>query len=169
MNPERMNKFWFLATISLIAIIIISSLLIWARHSNGQPVDILLPQSLSIKGEVYVGGAISNPGIYPLNPEDTLGDIIEASGGAIKNADISRLRIYVPEIGEGLESQRVDINRADAWLLEALPGIGNVRAQAIIKFRLENGLFHSVDELTSVPGITDTVLVKIKNLITLTN
>jgi competence ComEA-like helix-hairpin-helix protein len=62
--------------------------------------------------------------------------------------------------------QRVDINRAEPWLLEALPGIGPSLADAIISYRQENGPFHSPEEITRVPGIGVGVYDKIKNLIT---
>jgi len=51
---------------------------------------------------------------------------------------------------EGLVCGRpVDLNAADAALLEALPGIGPVRARAIVAARP----FGAVDELERVPGI----------------
>jgi competence protein ComEA len=37
--------------------------------------------------------------------------------------------------------QQVDINRADSWLLAALPGIGEAKAQAIINYRALHGPF----------------------------
>ena len=49
--------------------------------------------------------------------------------------------------------QKVDINRAPAWLLEALPGIGEVRAQDIINYREQNGPFRTIYELLEVKGI----------------
>ncbi|EIJ42767.1 competence protein ComEA-like protein with helix-hairpin-helix repeat region [Beggiatoa alba B18LD] len=49
---------------------------------------------------------------------------------------------------------KVDINTAtEAVLDEELIGIGPKKAAAIIKYRAENGLFKSIEELKHVPGI----------------
>jgi competence protein ComEA len=48
----------------------------------------------------------------------------------------------------------VNINTADAIeLADALEGIGQSKAEAIVAFRDENGPFNSVESLTSVRGI----------------
>ena len=60
----------------------------------------------------------------------------------------------------------MDINRAEPWLLEALPGIGPRLADAIISYRQENGPFHSPQEIQLVPGIGVGLYEKIKDLIT---
>ena len=62
--------------------------------------------------------------------------------------------------------QKVDINRAETWLLAALPGIGEARAQAIIDYRQRYGPFRDINELLKVPGIGDTIFEGIKRLIT---
>jgi competence protein ComEA len=51
-------------------------------------------------------------------------------------------------------AQPVNINAASAEeLSEALKGIGMSKAEAIIKYRNENGQFKHVDELVNVKGI----------------
>ena len=51
-------------------------------------------------------------------------------------------------------AEPVDINRADAQeLAEALQGVGEARAEAIVEYRSQNGPFGSVDELVQVQGI----------------
>jgi competence protein ComEA len=47
----------------------------------------------------------------------------------------------------------VDINRASADELRALPGIGPALAARVVAWRVEHGPFRSVDELEKVPGI----------------
>ncbi|HUT96913.1 MAG TPA: ComEA family DNA-binding protein [Dehalococcoidales bacterium] len=64
------------------------------------------------------------------------------------------------------EPQKIDINRAEAWLLEALPGIGPSKAQAIIDYREQNGGFSDVVEITEVPGIGMSMYEDIQNMIT---
>ena len=54
----------------------------------------------------------------------------------------------------------VNINTANQTELESLPGIGPVKAKAILEYRKKNGGFKNVDELTRVDGIG---LVTLKN------
>ncbi len=60
----------------------------------------------------------------------------------------------------------IDINRADAEQLTALPGIGEVLAGRIIAYREENGSFLSTQELQNVEGIGEKRLDAILDLIT---
>ena len=55
----------------------------------------------------------------------------------------------------------IDINTADVdSIVEALVGVGKVKAQAIIDYRNEHGPFVSVDELLEVKGIGQATLDK---------
>ena len=55
----------------------------------------------------------------------------------------------------------VNINTADQAALEALPGVGPVLAGRIVQWRVENGRFTSVDELSEVSGIGEKMLAQI--------
>ena len=61
---------------------------------------------------------------------------------------------------------KVDLNSADAELLKHLPGIGDVRAQAIVSYREANGEFASVDGLLDVNGIGIGTVENIRELVT---
>jgi competence protein ComEA len=58
----------------------------------------------------------------------------------------------------------IDVNRASADELVALPGIGPVRAAAIIALRDERGRFGSIDELLDVKGIGPKTLERLRPL-----
>jgi competence protein ComEA len=165
MTAEKLNRFWLLATGVLVLIIIAGSCIIWVRHDNGQPLTVSLPTTSPFSGQVYVDGAVANPGTYPLKTGDSLDILIQASGGLNNDADLSQIRLYIPSPGSNPDSQKIDINHAEAWLLLALPGIGDVRAKAIIDYRQQSGLFNNIEELTSVPGITSAIFEKIKPFI----
>ena len=58
-----------------------------------------------------------------------------------------------------------NINTATKEELEALPGIGPVKAQAIIDYRTANGAFKSPEDVMKVKGIKDGEFGKIKDQI----
>lgn len=63
-------------------------------------------------------------------------------------------------------SEKININTAGLHELTRLSGIGEVKGQAIIDYRTQNGPFSSVDDLLSVNGIGEKTLEKIRNEIT---
>lgn len=160
------KKLWSLIVILLIAIIIIGSLVIWSRYRPSQPIEISLTPSRELQGKIYVGGAVNYPGFYPLKGGDSLEDIIRAAGGTHSDADLGRFKLYISKVGEEEPPQKVNLNRAEAWLLKALPGIGDTRAQAIIDYRQQKGRFDNITELLKVQGIGATTFERIKDLIT---
>lgn len=166
MIVSKPNKYWALAIILLIAIIATGSVIVWLRYSPSQPIEISTPPSQELEGEIYIGGAVTNPGFYPLKTRDSIGDIIQAAGGISSGADLGRLQLYIPDVEEEYQPQKIDINRAEVWLLQALPGIGEIRAQAIVDHRRQNGPFHNINELIKVKGIGTTTYEQIKHLIT---
>jgi len=163
----KLSKYWTLLIIFLVAVIVISGLVIWAKYHQSQPIEISIYSSQEMQaGEIYVSGDVNNPGFYPSKSGDTVDNIIRAAGGTTTDADFNGLKLYIPKVGEEETPQKVNINRAEVWLLQALPGIGEVRAQAIIDYRQQNGRFNNTNELTKVEGIGTTTLEKIKHLIT---
>lgn len=60
----------------------------------------------------------------------------------------------------------LNINTATAQQLQALPGIGAVKAQAIVDYREEHGPFRYVEELRNVRGIGETILASVMDYIT---
>jgi len=166
MTVRSFNRFWMLATLLLIAIIAVSGTVAWSSYSGSQPIEITLLPSQEPEGDIYIGGAVNNPGLYPLTAGDSIADAIQAAGGTTGNADFNRLRLLIPKVGEEAEPQKIDINRAEIWLLEALPGIGEVRAKAIVDYRCQNGPFHNINELIKVEGISTITYEQIKESVT---
>lgn len=60
----------------------------------------------------------------------------------------------------------VNINTASKEELDALPGVGPVKAQAIVDYRKANGPFKTIDDLKKVNGIGDATFEKLKSDIT---
>lgn len=167
MSPDTLNRFWLLATFFLIVLIVVSSLIIWNHRDNGQQIfiaDTQLPSKSN--GYISIDGAVINPGTYILKPEDTIDDIIQSAGGTTTEADLSTMQLIIPYNNADLQPQKIDINRADVWLLQALPDIGKVRAEAIVEYRSRNGYFKTPSDIGNVPGIGQSTFEKIKPLIT---
>lgn len=68
-----------------------------------------------------------------------------------------------------VEKKLINVNTATQAELEALPGIGPVIAQEIIKYRETVGPFKSVEELLKVRGIGPARLAAIRNLVTVSD
>lgn len=62
---------------------------------------------------------------------------------------------------------KVSINTATKEELMTLTGIGEAKADAIISYRNENGLFENIEDIKNVSGIGDSIFEKIKDNITL--
>ena len=138
---------------------------------NGCSSPVLTPIPLTtvpspFSGQVYIGGEVNSPGIYPVRTDDTLNDLVRAAGGLKPGTDFSQVTLSFSPQGQVSVPQKIDINLAEAWLLQALPGIGPSLAAAIVEHRTLNGPFRSVEELTAVKGIGLSTLDRLRDLIT---
>lgn len=80
----------------------------------------------------------------------------------LERADEEKL----PESAEGIsESMLVNINTADVEELMTLPGIGKVRAAAIIEHREREGNFEKIEDIMNVKGIKTGIFSKINSQI----
>jgi competence protein ComEA len=162
----KLNRYWVIAIIFLIAVIIITVFVAWSRYRPAKPVEILIPPEQEISGNIYINGAVTNPGIYQFSGGDTIGSLLQAAGGVTANGKSDNLELNIPPTNVTTTPQKININAAEEWLLEALPGIGATKAKAIVDYRQNNGLFRSIDDLTKVQGITSTLLEQIKPFVT---
>ena len=92
-------------------------------------------------------------GAYFVVPEE------EASMEARGAADIT-------QEARGTEPEPVNINTADAALLDTLPGIGPAKAAAILAYRKSHGYFRHVEDLMKVSGIKEGTFSKLEGLVT---
>lgn len=139
---------------------------------------------------VDVTGKVRRPGIVVLEAGTRVVDALEEAGGARPGVDLSGLNLArvlvdgeqvvvgVPSPVTGLPdapaspapgapgTALVDLNTADLTLLESLPEVGPVTAQAILTWREEHGGFTAVSELLEVDGIGDATLATITPFVT---
>lgn len=168
-----MEKFRTPIILILIITILAGGIVFFLRQNTSScPVEIILPAPSS-ETEIYVSGEVKNPGLHVLGEAAQVGDAIEAAGGFTQNADQSSVNLartlrngaHVHVLKTGESSQRININTADIWLLDALPGIGESTAQRIVDYRVENGPYECVEDLLKVKGIGDSTLMKLEDKI----
>lgn len=156
------------------------------EESHTMPAELQEPSEIC----VYITGAVERPGIVTLKEGSRLADAIELVGGALDDADLSKINLalkvedegmyIIPRIGETIEEPlvqgnpstekgskngKININRADAALLETLPGIGPSKAARIIEYREANGSFKNIEDIMNVSGIGPKTFDSIKDLI----
>jgi competence protein ComEA len=153
-----------------------------------EPLEIRLDGAPTAEIQVYVAGAVVQPGVYYLHDGDRAVDALEAAGGPAADADLEsvnlalRLRdedqVLVPRLGEpdapvgalgaaqAPAGERIDVNNAPAALLETLPGIGPTRAGRIVESRQTTGLFVRPEELVERGLIPQSVFEQVRDLIT---
>ena len=130
---------------------------------------------------VHVAGAVEVPGVYELETGARVFDAVEAAGGASPGADLGQInlaeplvdgaKVSIPAFGEAASAGTsaveapgggytasggaplVNINTASAEELQALVGVGESTAAAIVRDREANGPFASPEDLMRVSGI----------------
>ena len=142
----------------------------------------------TVKIVVDIKGEIKNPNIYWLEEGCIIEDLINVAGGITEEGDLSKINraqklndhevVIIPNINDKeseIESiipssnneNKVNINTASINELDTLSGIGPSKAEAIIKYREENGTFKSIEEIKNVTGIGEALFEKFKENITI--
>jgi competence protein ComEA len=184
---EYFKKYW---VVGVIACVIILALLI-PKQAETQEIDVIASPTTNYYEEVVeyiyvdVKGYIKNPGVYKLDKDARLFQVITLAGGLQDEADSlainlsmslkDEMSIYIPSIHDNEpiyvtpeedEDFLIDINQAGLVLLQTLPGIGPSTAQNIIDYREEYGYFDVLEDIMNVPNIGESTFEQIKDLIT---
>ena len=169
-KPEtKPNRIWAIAVVFLLVITVAAIIIALLGYRPANAIEIHLHESSPTTGSIQVSGEVVNPGIYPFSGSDTVQSIINAAGGTKENEDNSVFTLNIGSSGSQNYAQKININRADAWLLQALPGIGETKAKTIVAYRSANGPFKTTTELMNVNGIGEPLFHQIKDLITVTD
>ncbi len=138
------------------------------------------------RNSIGISGYIVSPGNYLLDEGSVMQDLIDKAGGItdkadtrayLPNAKISKnVSYYIPprydptDICSEDEIQKVNINSFnDPEDLTYVDGIGKTICESIIKYRDENGLFQTIEDIMNVSGIGNATYNKLKNYIILTD
>lgn len=146
---------------------------------------------------VHIAGDVESPGIYELEEGARLDELLtmaEVHQMELVDKYFNRAgllydgqKIYIPlkdeleslqkeklildeniiGITEKISSGKININQAKKNELMELPGIGEKKAEEIIKFREKNGNFKKIDDIINVTGIGNATFEKIRESITI--
>lgn len=176
----------------IIAVLVLVALVLWSRGSEARiapPAREPAPETTAPPPGgllVHVAGAVRTPGLYEFPDGARVADAVESAGGPRRRADLGALnlaqlltdglKVTVPRRGEtpmagagetASEEATVSVNAADQAALETIPGIGPVKAAAIVTHRSEHGPFGSLAELIEVTGIGPATLEAMRPYVTL--
>ncbi len=168
MEPTQRDKAWtFIAMLLLVIIVVGGYTLYRKRAAYERPLVVRQPDPLptTVALNAYIGGAVKNPGYYPA--AGSLQDLIACAGGATSSSDLTSITVTISSSSPStVMPQKININTAESWLLEALPQIGKTTAQEIINYRAKNGPFQNTLELARVKGVGEKKFELVKDLIT---
>ena len=147
---------------------------------------------------VYICGEVMSPGVYELSENSRIYEAVDAAGGftedaareainlASKVSDGMQIIIYSKKEAETLSAQPaqmagtggsmtsgkssglVNLNTATKEELMILKGIGEAKAEDIIRYREKNGGFQKIEDIMKISGIKEAGFQKIKDSITVT-
>jgi competence protein ComEA len=141
------SRFRTLATVVAAALALLALAILAGRGAGerGVLIEARDPAGGVDQIRVDVGGEVAAPGVYVMQPGDRIGDAVVRAGGATAEGDLAPLNlarrvadedsIRVPRRGDRVAA--LDLNTATGRQLEALPGIGPVRAAAILEARAQ--------------------------------
>ena len=185
---ELLDRYRNLITIGLAGLVAAAVVaFVLDQRSGAEPLTINLadpPASGPI--EVYISGAVAEPGVYEMSDGDRIIDLLYEAGGHTPDADLDSInlalrlhdedQVLVPRIGEaaggltsgvlGAAAAKTDINSATATELDGLPGIGDVYSERIVEERIANGVYVTTEELVERKIIPRATYEGIRDLIT---
>lgn len=190
--------------IAAVIIVVIAAVLVFAVKGNSDTIsiedahaakDTAAEESSETKAKVYVdvGGEVESPGVYEVDKDARIYEVIDKAGGLTGKADTTDLNqaevvkdgqkivvaSKVESSGSGSQGTPsgastsaagnglININTADSTELQKITGIGPVMAGKIITYREENGRFSKIEDLKNVSGIGDKTFAKMKNKVTI--
>jgi len=181
-NMSWWKRFYVVLLAALLIAAIATGTALLVRHGTSPGLELVLSTSTPTPdARAYVSGAVGVPGVYLVQPGDRLGDLVERAGGALDDADLSSVNLaqrvqdqdhfHIPRVGESLPAPTpgktlLNVNTASMQELMTLPGIGEVKAKAIVACREGQGPFQTIDELMNVDGIGPSTYEGLRDLIT---
>lgn len=175
LNKYRRQFFLAIGGLILVAVGLLSFLLTSQKEPE---IEIISSEENEEIIFVYLEGAVEKPGVYELPAETRLNDLLIRAGGLAAEADrewvsenlnlaqklTDGIKIYLPFEGEETKeteekNKKINLNKASLSQLDSLWGIGQKRAEDIIK----NRPYQSIEELLTKKIIPQNVYEEIKD------
>lgn len=177
------------ATMSFTALLVPYAVEQQASHSNVTNAPDF-EQNIIVPADIYVhiAGAVQHPGLYTLKAGDHVIDAVQAAGGFTQDAlqdginqaallSDGQMLVIPSENGDtaaqaqaertsAAVSAVVNLNTATLEQLMTLPGIGETKANNIMKYRELAGSFKTIEDLLNVEGIGPGIFQKLQGYIT---
>src|SRR5574344_518474 len=183
------------AHIILALVFIISVVSIYIQDKDRkETLNINSKELSSVDGKicVYISGQVKKEGIYFLDKNSRVANVIDIAGGLTEDADISKInpaqklndsdKIIVTKKKENIEdsenvqdtqevssdiseiksNKKININTATKEELMTLNGVGEATANKIINYR-KSKPFKEIEDLMNVPGIVNSKFNNIKD------
>ena len=176
--------------ILILVIIFASTISIIYTNINGKSRIVVNDNELEIddrdnKIAVYITGEVVNPGVYYIDENLRLDDLVKECGGLTSQADLSEInlaeklndsdKIDISKIAIEEENEEdniennddndlININKASKDELKTLNGIGDTLADNIIEYR-KNNKFNTIEDILEVNGIGESKFENIKEYI----
>ena len=135
--------------------------------------DNLSNKEITISVEII--GEVKYPGKYTVKLGTKIKELLYIAGGLNKDSDTSLVNLNLTLDNNDVivinkstnNKKRLNINTATEEELASLDGIGSVLAAKIIVYRKTKGSFKTIYDLKNVNGISENIIIKIIDDITL--
>ena len=171
----------FPVTVIVVVAVALVGIGVLATRDDASPgIEILLPtQTPTAELAAYITGEVQNPGVYTIESDFRIADLVRAAGGATADADLELINlsqrigdgahVQVPRIGSPIPppipgaTGMINVNLAASEQLQLLSGIGPALALAILDYRETNGPFLRLEDLLLVSGIGPATLERFRH------
>lgn len=183
----------YLICIIIILLSIISLIIQMIERNNSIDINSNKINKDTDKIGVYITGEVVSPGVYYIEQNLRLYNLIDLAGGLTLDADANKLnlaiklndsdKIIVPKkannsvednfsVIEEKEdnnsnvetNDKININKADLEELMDIPGVGEATAKKIIEYR-KNNYFNTIEDIKNVSGIGEVKYSSLKDSI----
>lgn len=160
----------YILCITIIILSIISVIIQYIDKNNKINLNSVSVEEKQEKIAVYINGEVNNPGVYYLEPNSRLYELLDLCGGVTENANINNINLarklvdsdmitITQKVDEELEyieelenDGKININTASKEELMTLNGIGEQTANKIIEYR-KISKFNDIEDIMNVGGI----------------
>lgn len=156
---QLLYDYWKRALIAFSFFIVLVSSFLFKPVKSEQSLIQTRNLSLNIVGDV------NQPGIYQIPSQMNIQEAIDKFAKGIKQVEDPHIEVTLQN-PDKKPFEPVRINTATLNELQTIPGVGQAKAQKIIDYRNQHGLFHKPEDLMGVSGFGKSTVEKLLPYIT---